>query len=297
MTQGIRYVDRASGEIKLEQRPDFKMLKFIYSANLLSCLFRKVARWRFISDCYGWMYDRPASPERIRRFARHVGIAAEEAEKPIEEYTTLNDFFTRRLKPGIRPIDQDPTAFVSPADSYLLVLPTLKDDLISIKGGSYTLAELLRDDDLARSFRGGDVGVFRLAPPDYHRFHFPDSGYAHAPKEVGEVLDSIGPFALERDPYVYCKNMRHVVQVDSDNFGKVVLIPVGAMVVGTVASLFEPGRVEKGQEHGMFRVGGSAYLTVTQKGVLRFDQDIVDNSARGLETRVKVGESVARRVG
>ncbi len=135
--------------------------------------------------------------------------------------------------------------------------------------------------------------MFRLAPRDYHRFHFPDGGTADRPRRIAGSLDSVAPQALARDPKLFCHNKRDVVLLESDNFKTIALVVVGATFVGSIVETHVPGRVERGQEQGYFEFGGSSVVMLCEPGAVAFDDDLVQNSSEGVETIVRMGTRIA----
>jgi phosphatidylserine decarboxylase len=294
MCDGVKIFDRETGAVVEEDRHDAGVVRFIYGTGFLSRLIRSVVRRPFVSWIYGRRYDRPVSEKRVCAFAQKLGIDTSIVEKSLGEYRTLNAFFSRKLKPGARPIEGDPGTLVSPADSCALVLPSVEGGTIAVKGGQYSIRELVGDEKLAARYVDADVAVFRLAPKDYHRFHFPDGGVAREPRTIPGFFDSVSPYALRRYPKVLCRNQRVVVEFETDGFGRIVLIAVGAAIVGRIVMTYEPGRVERGQEEGYFEFGASAVVMIVEKGRVVFDDDLVKYSRSGIETQVKMGERVGR---
>ncbi|MBN1944461.1 MAG: phosphatidylserine decarboxylase [Bradymonadales bacterium] len=292
----VRYVDRTTGRIEVESRADSSTLGLIYGPGPLSWMLRRLLRRRFVSKLIALRFDRPASREQIGEFIDRWGIEAEEAEYPWDQYRTLNEIFTRKLRPGVRPIESDPAALVSPADGKVLVFPSFDGRRIPIKGGHFDLADLVRDKALAQRYAGGELALFRLTPPDYHRFHFPAEGMAEPHLHIEGLLDSVSPPAQIRDPGLFCTNRRDLVLLRSDHFGDLLLVAVGAIAIGGVVETYIPGRVQKGAEQGYFCYGGSAYLVAVEPGRVQFDPDLVDNSRQGLETSIRMGMQVARAV-
>ena len=137
-----------------------------------------------------------------------------------------------------------------------------------------------------------DVAVFRLAPVDYHRFHFPCDCTSEGPVRVipGEY-HSVNPIALLRRPDVYADNERQILKCRA-KFGDFWLVDVGAFGVGTIVQTFRGDSHAKGDEKGYFKFGGSTVILVAKAGAIRFDDDLVKNSADGLETRVLCGERI-----
>jgi phosphatidylserine decarboxylase len=243
------------------------------------------------SAFYGWLQRRPSSRARIPGFVESLHIDAAEAEHPVEQYGSLDDFFCRRLKRSARPIDPTPSRMVMPADGRTLVVPSIEGERFSIKGQEVGLAELLSDSAEAEYYECGSALVVRLAPCDYHRFHFPDSGEASQVRRVGGRLHSVHPIALLGGAPSF-RNRRDITRLDSDHFGPIAMVEVGALAVGTIVQTFRPGTVTRGQEKGYFRFGGSTVVVLITADRLRLDGDLVDASARGIETFVKVGTSI-----
>jgi phosphatidylserine decarboxylase len=291
----VRYFDRATGRIEEEQRADAFWLHRIYGGGIGSRLLRGLLRRRLVNRWMAWCYDRPASPKRLAAFISRWQIDAQEAERPWTEYRTLNDFFARRLRRGARVIDPNPDALLSPADARLLVYPEYPGGEVPLKGGAFTLAELIGDPGQAARFVGGGLGLFRLAPMDYHRFHFPADGLAEPARTIDGHLDSVSPVALRRDPKLLCTNRRDVVLLKTVAFGEILIVPVGAMAVGTVVETYAAGPVARGDEQGYFCYGGSSVVLLVQAGRVVFDADLVERSREGLETRVRMGERVGLR--
>ena len=103
----------------------------------------------------------------------------------------------------------------------------------------------------------------------------------------------MNPYALEHKIPVYCLNKRTICELDSDNFGKVLLMEVGALFVGTIVQTYRPGmQVEKGDEKGFFKFGGSTCIFFFEHGIMKFDEDLIQASNEGFETLVHIGEKI-----
>jgi phosphatidylserine decarboxylase len=285
----VRYRQRASGEIIEEAIFSERTLRWFYEHPIGSLCFRGLLNNRAFCDWYGRQMDRPSTADRIPGFVARFGIDMAEAEPAT--YPTFNAFFTRKLKAGARPFDPDPRALCSAGDGKLLVYPELADDVrLPIKGTACSPEALLAGD--AAPFAGGAALVLRLAPYDYHRFHFPDGGTAQAARQVPGGYHSVNPIALAKVPDLFCRNKRDVTLVETDHFGLVAIIEVAAITIGTIVQTYAPGRVERGQEKGYFQYGGSTVVVLFQRGRVRFDDDLVADSANGLEVAVKCGSRI-----
>ncbi len=290
MGGSLRVLDRESGVVFEETIYGRAALEFAYRTVPGRTLMRLLPHG-LLSGLYGALNRRPQSASKIPDFIESLGIDAGEAELPVAEYRSLDDFFCRRLKPGARPVDRARDRIVCPADGRTLVFPRIEDQQFDIKGCRVRLSDLFGDQAAASSYFGGVAVVVRLAPCDYHRFHFPDSGIATETSVVPGRLHSVHPFALENNAPSF-RNKRTITYLETDNFGRVALIEIGAFAVGTIVQTFRPGRVEKGDEKGYFRFGGSTVVMLVQEGRIRLDEDLKSASEQGMEVFTKVGSSL-----
>lgn len=293
----VRHRDRRTGEIIDEPIFAEDTLRFFYENRWGRLLFQALLNNRLFCTLYGWRMDAPGSRRLIAPFIERFAIDMNEAERPAEAYRHFNDFFTRTLKPGARSYATDPAVFSSPGDGKLLVYPTLDPDTrLPIKGTACSPAALLNSTAAAAPFAGGAALVLRLAPPDYHRFHFPDGGVAGPAHPIAGAYESVNPIALARVPDLFCRNKRAVTYLDSDHFGRIAYVEVGAITIGTIVQTYTPGRVERGSEKGMFRYGGSTVVMLFEPGRLQFDADLLADATQGLEVKVRAGEGIGRKV-
>ena len=284
----IEYIDRASGERMIETVMGDKALRFAYDTLLGRTLWPVLFGSKFISAIMGRRYDSPRSRGAIASLASMPGCRAEEAEKPLSQYSSFNEFFTRRLKPGARPIGE---GVVSPVDGRLLVrLSANVDEPFPVKGATRSIRTVL-DGDSPDGLC--DIAIFRLAPVDYHRFHFPCAcrtlGNARV---VPGRYHSVNPIALACNPDVYADNERQIVTCEAD-FGRFWLVDVGAFGVGTIIQTYSGDVHAKGDEKGYFKFGGSTTILIVPTSRLAFDEDILENSAAGVETLVRCRERIA----
>jgi phosphatidylserine decarboxylase len=291
----IRYVERSSGELRDEQIIWDRFLPWLYTPTLGARACRAVLRSRPPSVVYGWLQRAPWSKRRISGLVTRLAIDAEESEKPASDYGSLAAFFSRRLRPGARPFAADPDVLPSPADGRVLAFPRLAGGTIPVKGRGFSLAALVGDEQLARTYEDGAGVVIRLAPGDYHWFHFPDSGAAGRWRVIPGAYDSVSHYALERAPEILCLNYRHVTVLESRGFGPVLVVAIGALFAGSIIQVYRPGPVERGQPQGYFGLGASSMVLATLPGRLQLDADLIANTRQGLETRVRMGTSLGRR--
>lgn len=288
-----RFRDRVTGQIVEEKVFGAKALQMLYGSRTGGFLSRQVFSRSLPSSIYGWLQRRSSSRAKIPEFVRSLGIDAGEAEKPLDQYQSLDDFFIRRLKPEARPIDMHPMHLVSPADGRVLVYFRLEGQVLKVKGTEVSLAEMIGDEARAQAYQGGSAIVVRLAPADYHRFHFPDEGIASPSVAIAGRLHSVHPIALESGA-PSLRNKRAISTLDSKNFGRLTIVEVGALCVGTILQTYSPGFVRRGQEKGYFRFGGSTVVLFAEEGRVCLDGDLISASKEGVETQVRMGTRLGR---
>jgi phosphatidylserine decarboxylase len=240
----------------------------------------------------GKKYDDPGSAAQIVPFIAFHKLDMEEVLLPLEQFQTFNEFFYRALKPGARPCSapDNPDIIVSPADCRSVVFNRIDDATsIWVKGREFSIERLLGNaypEDVQR-YKNGALGIFRLAPQDYHRFHIPVDGVMGTPKTIEGEYYTVNPMAIRSALDVYGENVRILVPIDSVAHGRVMVICVGAMMVGSTVITREGGdKVDRADELGYFKFGGSTLLVLFEPGKMVFDSDLVDNSKGALETLV-----------
>lgn len=164
----------------------------------------------------------------------------------------------------------------------------------TIKDISYSIEELTQSDKLAEVFAGGQLLVFRLAVDDYHRYCYVDNGDKSQNYRIRGAFHTVNPAACENVP-VYKENERVISMLKSENFGLVMMMEVGAMMVGRIINYDGPSYVEKGAEKGMFQFGGSTVVLAFRRDAVEIDRDILLNSQQGIETKVRYGEKIGLR--
>jgi len=214
---------------------------------------------------------------------------------------TTTSFFYRRLRFGARPVDHSADSIVSAADCRLSVFSTVEEATrIWIKGNSFSLSSLFKNDEMGRLFDGGSLGIFRLAPQDYHRFHTPVNGTIVNTTYIDGTYYSVNPMIVKQpDLNVFTENKRTVTLLNTTSVGEVAYVSVGAMLVGSVVltGAKDIGQdVVAGDELGYFAFGGSTIILVFKKNMMAWDADLLENSEKGLEVLVQMGERVGRVV-
>ena len=248
----------------------------------------------------GRKFDDPASASQIQGFIDFHQLDMSEVLLPVGQFKNFNEFFYRALKPDARPCSapDNPRIIVSPADCRTVTFNQIDEATkIWVKGREFSVERLLGNayPQDAKRYKGGALGVFRLAPQDYHRFHVPVDGVMDTPKLIEGEYYTVNPMAIRSALDVYGENIRVIVPIDSVAHGRVMVVCVGAMMVGSTVITRKPGeRVARAEELGYFKFGGSTLLLLFEPGAMLFDDDLVDNASSALETLVSVGAQTSR---
>jgi len=287
-----RYVERITGTIITEKVLGQKWLVWLYDNPVGEATMFTLVKRKFISDWYGIMMDSPSSADKIKPFVEEYNIDLNISQR--QEFNSFNDFFTRKLKENARQIDTTANVVVSPADGKILAYQNISNTDFIIKGFRFDVSSFLDDTELAENYKDGSLIIVRLAPYDYHRYHFPLSGTISFPKKIKGDLYSVNPIALREMAEIFFLNKREYVSFSTDQFGDIIMCEVGATMVGSIIQTYESNNIEKGQEKGYFKFGGSTVVLIFEKDKVQIDDDLLKNTVNGLETEVRMGERIAR---
>ncbi len=313
--------DRVTGQVQEERMSVYVrlgirlMYKGMKSSRMEGNRIRKMLKSLSIKQ--GRKYDSPSSARDIKAFIDFHQLNMDEVLLPFEAFKTFNAFFYRKLKPGTRPCAEpnDSRIVVSPSDCRSVVFNTISHATeIWVKGQNFSMKRLLGGayPDDAPLFAGGAMGIFRLAPQDYHRFHVSVDGIMGEPRTISGQYYTVNPMAIRSGLDVYGENARVLVPIDTKEFGRVMVVCVGAMMVGSTVITAKTGcTVKRTDELGYFAfgrspkciplradlLGGSTIILLFQPGKLVFDDDLVYNSERSIETLLRVGSSIGHPPG
>lgn len=262
-----------------------------------------------VSKLAGKLADNESTPALKNRvvkwFIGRYGVDMSEAvDADPAAYPSFNAFFTRALKPGLRPVEADPQVLTSPVDGAISQLGQIESGRVfQAKGQHFSLLELLGGDSTrAAPFADGKFATIYLAPKDYHRIHMPLAGTLREMVYIPGKLFSVNPVTAANVPNLFARNERVAAIFDTE-FGPMAMVLVGAMIVGSVettwAGVVAPGtglvttttydsdsnpiRFEKGQEMGRFRLGSTVILLLP-KDAVRWKAQLA------AETKVRMGE-------
>lgn len=274
-----------------------KYIKWTYESPIGKGITELFAKKKIFSKIYGKYCDTKLSRTKIPDFVEQFNINMEHSLKSINEFSSFNDFFIRKLNNNARPMDIDENIVISPGDGRITAYENIDlNKLVQIKGFTYSLNELIMDDNVSKRYSNGICLILRLCPTDYHRFHFIDSGIPKENHKIKGDYYSVNPIALENIPKLFCQNKREWSILESDNFGDILSIEVGATCVGSIIQTYKPNvKVEKGDEKGYFKFGGSTTILFFEKDKIKIDSDILEQSKLGFECKVRLGEQIGKK--
>ncbi|KAL4781074.1 phosphatidylserine decarboxylase-domain-containing protein [Aspergillus varians] len=301
-------INRKTGKYMREQQPLWKKLKLLLLFNPLTTWLDTTHAMRLYMHNSaikeGKKEATPASAKRIREFISFFRINMNDFEpSDPAAYATFEDFFIRHHKPSTRPIHEPENAHsaVVVADSRVVVYDHVAESKkIWIKGADFSITNLVMDRQLGPRFGDGPVASFRLSPQDYHRYHSPVSGRVKLFRSLPGDYYEVDPLALRSGVDILTRNARDYVVIETEEFGDVLFVAIGASQVGTVEiheKWQEPGaEIVKGEELGIFQFGGSSIVVAFQRGRIQFDEDLIGPSKHAVAVDVEVGMSLGRAV-
>lgn len=294
----IKYFNRQTKSYEIEKVAGEKYLKWTYSSptglNLLELLVKR----KLFTKIYGTYCNSRLSKIKINKFINEFNINMDEFDFADSSYKCFNDFFIRELNKESRPINYKADIVISPCDGKVTAYENIDiDNLIQVKGITYSLRELIGNNALAEKYQGGTCAVLRLTPIDYHRFHFLDWGICDETHKINGNYYSVNPIALKKIPKLFCENKREYSLFHSNNFGDVLHVDVGATCVGSIVQTYVPyTEVKKGQEKGYFKFGGSTIILFFERNKIKIDKDIIQQTSKGFECKVYLGERIGSKL-
>lgn len=242
-----------------------------------------------VSRLGGFVMNSRISALWIPVFLKSSSICMEDYKK--EKYRSFNHFFTREAREGARQFSENPSHVTAPCDGKLTAYQLAGSHMFRIKNSVYDLKQLLMDPDLAEEFFDGTCLIFRLTPDDYHRYCYIDKGRIVSVRKLQGILHTVRPIALGKY-CVYAQNAREYTVMETENFGKVIQMEIGALLIGRIKNHRIKGMFCRGQEKGRFEFGGSTVLLLFQKDAIRVEKEILENTRKHKETIVRMGNKI-----
>lgn len=295
-TAPIRYFNRYTQELETEAVYGDAFLKWAYGNPLGRLTTELAVKRALFSHWYGWRMDRPKSREKVLPFIKEFGLDPNDFQDAPESFQSFNQFFYRRLKATARPIDSNPKSVVFPADGRHLGFQDISQiDHVFVKGQHFDIPALLSDEQLAQRYAKGSLILSRLCPVDYHRYHYPVAGTpgkkGEQPRLLNGPLYSVNPIALRRNLGIFWQNKRYLTEIETEQFGKVLMLEIGATCVGSAVQTQPLGQpAAKGDEKGYFQFGGSSTITLFEPGKVTLAADLIEHSKQGIELYARMGD-------
>ena len=244
---------------------------------------------RAFSNLVGKIMDSSVSRPLIQTFIDKYAIPMDDYEAV--DYPNFNSFFTRNIKAGARPIDQNASHLIAPCDSKVSVYPITDNALFEIKGSYYTIESLLRSKKLAERYQDGYIYIFRLSVDDYHHYCYPDNGRRTRFVRIQGAYHTVNPMVLEH-VNIYKENTREYAILRTENFSDLIMMQVGAMLVGKIKNRKNKTVFKRGDEAGIFEYGGSTVVLLAQKDRISPHPLLIERSRDGMESVVRMGDCV-----
>lgn len=300
----IKFINRQTGQTEVEKVYGDWFINFLYQ-NGPGNKIGKVFTNKYFSKLYGSFQDLPMSHKKVKPFIEKFHINIDEYEtgsRPAadirDSYSNFNEFFIRKFKLGKRPFESDPRKMPAFAEARYVGFEAVDEKKLYPVKGHYLLArDLVGEETISRIFEGGPLIIARLCPVDYHRYHYPDNGKVLDHYRIPGTYDSVNPLALKLKNQIFIRNERHVSILQTENFGRLAYIEVGAICVGKIVQS-HPWKKPfiRGEEKGYFLFGGSTVILLGERGAWKPSQDIVDNTNKGIETYLHLGKEVALKI-
>ncbi len=266
-------------------------LVLLYKTHL-GRVFLKILVQPWFTKLSGTIMNSKVSNIITKKLIKKYNINQDEYEK--QKFTSYNDFFIRKKKEKYLNIDKNKNHLISPADSKLTVYDIKENSMFKIKDSYYSINELFNGDPISEQYKNGKILIFRLEPTDYHRYCYIDDGTKNENKYIKGIFHTVKNIALKKYN-IYKKNAREYTTLDTKNFGKVIQIEVGALIVGRIKNHHEEYQYKKGEEKGYFEFNGSTIALIFKKNKIEIDPDIKENSKKHIETIVKYGEKIGTK--
>lgn len=266
-----------------------KFVKILYGTSIGCALWKMILKIR-IDKMIVIFLNSPVSKALIPLYIRRHHINMKEFSG--QKYGSFQEFFARKCKKN--KIDYKEEHLISPCDGWLSAFPIQKDSSFKIKGFHYKLSDLTGEKRIERNFTGGTCLIFRLSASDYHHYCYIDNGYQGKNYYIPGELHSVQPMACEKYP-VYKLNRRVRTILETENFGNVLQIEVGAFVVGGIKNEKEYAFFKKGMEKGHFELAGSTIVLFFKKDKIKLLPKIQKAVLEGKEVRVRLGMCIGEK--
>jgi phosphatidylserine decarboxylase len=297
----IIYFNRSTKQKETELVYGDSAIKFIYD-NAFGKILAPIIASKPISQLYGSYQDWSVSKSKVPPFVDKFSINLSQyksgsinSTEKRDSYKSFNEFFIREFEEGQRTFINDENRMPAFCEARYFGHSEINDEVkIPVKGKLLNSKDLLADSRWGETFEGGPLVIARLCPVDYHRYHYPLSGKTLDSFPIKGQYHSVNPLALKSKPEIFLINERRASILDTEQFGKLAYIEVGAAMVGKIIQSHDESKPHsRGDEKGYFLFGGSTVILLGEKGRWSPSEDIISNTKDGVETYLQLGEEVA----
>jgi phosphatidylserine decarboxylase len=266
-----------------------------------SCPRHSLRQWLESEPLYDWVVaayqETKRSARTIEPFVRRHNIDMSEF-KPVA-YRSYSEFFDREFKEGMRTFPKEPGRMGAFGEARYFGWEKIdRTQRLPVKGASLRAEDILGSNERAAAFAGGPVILARLSPMDYHHLHYPDDGVTLETARRGRPLWTVNWHALQHQPDILFRNERQIHILQTDHFGRLGFVEVGALSVGRIVQIHPTeGRYARGAEKSVFKFGGSAVVVFGERSAWRPSDDILKFTKENIETLVRLGEPIAEQLG
>lgn len=285
----VKFFDAEQSVLMEEQVFGEGILTWLYESRSGSLLGHLLTR-SFPCYLYGKLKDKKSSANQIPSFIRDYKVV-ESDFAPASDFKTFNEYFAREFLPGKRNWSLEGNIFSAFCEGRYLLSDA--NNPVQLKG-SYIAPNKLLGEEFGEEFKNATALICRLAPVDYHWFHYPDDGEHLKTIEYAGWLNSVSPISLRSKTDVLNTNKRVVNILECKNLGRVAYVEIGAFCVGTIVQKHKDKSFNKMQQKGHFLFGGSTVVILIKDKNIEFNKDLVKYSKQGIETYFKLGADIGR---
>ena len=296
MNKPLKYWDRYKNEIRKDQVYADWFVRWCYEKKIGRFFLNYFFSKRNFNILYGLYKNSKFSLKQIHKDIREYSVDMDLFNE--SEFRSYSDFFLRTFKPNIRMFPSHENELGAIGEGRVLAFNQLSESLkFPVKGKFLNASSLLQNRELAQKFDNGPLIIIRLCPIDYHHFHFPDNGKITSRYRVGGQFHSVNVLALKNKEDIFLQNEREITILETDNFGTIAMIEVGAMCVGKIKQDFRKSTsFKRGERKGHFEFGASTVIILGQENRFKISEDIIENSQKNIESYIKLGDTVASRI-
>ncbi len=292
----IKLFNRYSGQMESEKVYGEGAVRWLYES-AAGKIFGPLVVAPITSKLYGWLQGTNWSAGKVNPFIKNFDIKIDDfilqQENSETPYKSFNDFFIRPFKAGKRPFVQGERMGAFAEARYYGYEALGDDETIPVKGNFLSGPAVVNSPKWSETFAGGPCLLARLCPVDYHRYHYPDNGRVLDHYRIRGQLHSVNPLALQKKQDIFIQNERVVTILETENFGKLAYVEVGAVCVGKIVQSGSLENFNRGEEKGYFLFGGSTVIVFGEPGKWKPSADILKATKAGHEVYIHLGDEVA----